>query len=92
MGWFTDNPAPAIVPPRPPTLDEQLQQASDAADLAVAAFERAATSLDIAAENFDKIAAESQAQADLHTKRMEAADTAASRNRARANKIRNLLD
>ena len=91
MGWFTED-TPVRVEIVPPTLDEQLAQADRDAELAIDGFLRAATKLEIAAERADAVAAESQRLADEHAKRAEAADESAAANRARAARIRGLLD
>lgn len=91
MGWFKDVET-VVTEIVPPTLDEQLAGVARDAERALSVFQKAATSLEIAAEAADAIAAESQRLSEQHAARAEAADEAAFLARARAEKIRSLLN
>jgi hypothetical protein len=90
MGFFKNEVA-VLREVLPPSLDERLSQAADAADLAVSLFTRAADNLEFAAEAAVAVAEESAAKAAIHAKREATARSAAAKNRAQAEKIRNLL-
>lgn len=91
MGFFKDAEV-VVSKVLPPTLDQQVEQANQAASLAISLFERAAENLEHAANALDSVVQESVAKAAVHAARAEDAANAADKNRARAEKIRNLLD
>lgn len=92
MGFFKEVEQIVVAEVKAPTLDDRFRVQSVASDAAVDLFYKAAARLEIAADELDAIATDSQAQADIHAKRAEDSADQAVRNRARAVKIRNLLD
>lgn len=91
MGFFKAEEI-AVAQIAAPTLEDRHDQLSRRAEAALGIFHHAATELEIAADELDKIAAEAQAIVERHQAVQEAADDEAETNRRNAAKIRNLFN
>lgn len=76
----------------PPTLEQRQDQLARRTETALGVFVQAATELEIAADELDKVAVEAAEIADRHEVISLAADEAAATNRRNADKIRSLFN